>query len=104
MLYIFKSSVAADVVMQRFSAEKMLSIIGKSPGKVGVIAVSEMEEIIQKIESELKHQAQIEHGKGDSGIEISGQHDAARFRESAATFLDLFRTSKAAGINVVWGL
>jgi hypothetical protein len=34
MLYTFKSSSAADVIMQRFSAETMLSIIGKTPEKL----------------------------------------------------------------------
>jgi len=51
MLYTFKSSSAADVIMQRFSAETMLSIIGKTPGKTGVITVSEMDTLIRKIES-----------------------------------------------------
>ncbi len=104
MLYTFKSSSAADVIMQRFSAETMLSIIGKTPGKTGVITVSEMDTLIQKIESELQRQAPIELDPGSSGFEISSQHDAVRFRESAARFLDLLRTSKAAGSNVVWGL
>lgn len=104
MLYTFKSSSAADVIMQRFSAEKMLSVIGKIPGKTGVITISEMDDLIEKIESELDRQAKIERGAGDSGEEISNQHDAVRFRESAARFLDLLRTSKAAGSNVVLGL
>ena len=104
MLYIFKSSSAADVIMQRFSAETMLSVMGKMPGKTGVITVSEMDTLIQKIESELQRQAQIEREPGSSGFQISSQHDAVWFRESAARFLDLLRTSKAAGNNIVWGL
>jgi hypothetical protein len=104
MLYTFKSSSAADLIMQRFSAEMMLSIIGKTPGKKGVITVSEMDELIQKIEFEIKRQAQVEKGSGGSGVEISSQHDAVRFRESAANFLILLKTSKASGSNVVWGL
>jgi cyclopropane-fatty-acyl-phospholipid synthase len=104
MLYTFKSSSAADVIMQRFSAETMLSIIGKTPGKTGVITVSEMDTLIQKIESELQRQTPIERDPGSSGTEISNQHDAVRFRESANSFLELLRTSKATGSNVVWGL
>jgi cyclopropane-fatty-acyl-phospholipid synthase len=104
MLYTFKSSSAADVIMQRFSAEKMLSVLGKTPGKTGVITVSEMDDLIQKIESELSRQVEVERGAGNTGAEISNQHDAVRFRESADTFLQLLRTSKASGSNVVWGL
>ena len=104
MLYTFKSSSAADVIMQRFSAETMLSIIGKAPGKTGVISVSEIDDLIQKIESELQRQLKTERDPVSSGIEISNQHDAVRFRESAIRFLDLLRTSKATGSNVVWGL
>jgi cyclopropane-fatty-acyl-phospholipid synthase len=104
MLYTFKSTTGADVIMQRFSAETMLSIIGKAPGKTGVITVSEMDELIQKIEYELKRQEGIERGVGDSGTEISSRHDAVRFRENADNFLVLLRTSKASGSNVVWGL
>jgi cyclopropane-fatty-acyl-phospholipid synthase len=104
MLYTFKSTTGADVIMQRFSAEMMLSVIGKIPGRTGVITVSEMDDLIQKIESELKRQAQVERGVAHSGIEISNQHDAVGFRESADDFLALLRTSKASGSNVVWGL
>lgn len=104
MLYTFKSSSGADVIMQRFSAEMILSIIGKKPGKTGVIIVSEMDELIRKIELELKRQAQIERGMGTSGVQISNQHDAVGFRESAAGFLTLLKTSQASGNNVVWGL
>lgn len=104
MLYIFKSTSGADVIMKRFNAEAMLSIIGKKPGKTGVITVSEMDELIQKIEFEIKRQAQVERGVGASGVEIPIQHDAACFRESADNFLMLLRTSKASGSNVVWGL
>lgn len=104
MLYTFRSNSGADVIMQRFSAETMLSIIGKKPGKTGVITVSEMDELIQKIEFELKRQAEVERGVGASGVEISSRHDAARFRESAENFLVLLKTSKASSNNVVWGL
>lgn len=103
MLYTFKSSSAADVIMQRFSAEKMLSVIGKTPGKTGVITVSEMDDLIAKIESELYQLAKTEEDASGSGVDISSHHDAVRFRESAARFLELLRTSKANGSSVIWG-
>ena len=62
MLYTFKSSSAADVIMQRFSAEKILSVLGKTQGNTGVIPVSEMVEPIQKIVSELRRTVVVEQG------------------------------------------
>ena len=104
MLYIFKSSSAADVVMQRFSAEKILSVIGKTPSKTGVITLSEIAVAISDIESELERQAQIEQGMAHSGAELYNQHDGVQFRQSATVFLDLLRISKAASSPVTWGL
>jgi hypothetical protein len=39
MLYTFKSSSAADVIMQRFSAEKMLSVLQISMMLYGSVRV-----------------------------------------------------------------
>ncbi len=104
MLYTFRSSSAADVIMQRFNAEKILSIIGKNPGKVGVITVSEMDEMIQKIESEIERQEQGEQSRRRSDAPFSDHIDVKRFQEGVVPFLELLRTSKTAGSNVVWGL
>jgi Domain of unknown function (DUF1840) len=104
MLYIFTSSSAADVVMQRFSAEKIFSVIGKTLTKTGVISLDEIDAAVEKIESELERQALIERGLANSGTEISIQHDAIQFRKTATFFLDLLRNSKAAGTHVTWGI
>lgn len=104
MLYIFKSSSTADVIMQRFIAENILSVIGKPPGKTGVITVSEMDDALSKIEYELERQAQVEQGLAHTGTEITIQNDNGQFRRNAIFVLDLLRTSKAAGNHVTWGL
>ena len=103
MLFIFTSSSAADVVMQRFSAEKIFSVIGKTLTKKGVISLGEIDAAVEKIESELERQALIERGMANSGTEISSQHDAIQFRKNATIFLDLLRSSKAAGGHITWG-
>jgi hypothetical protein len=103
MLYIFTSPAAADVVMKQFSAEKIFSVIGKTLTRNGVITLSEIDNAVFTIESELEHQAHIERGTANSGTEISSQHDAIQFRKNATIFLDLLRSSKAAGSHITWG-
>jgi hypothetical protein len=39
MIYVFKSKATGTVVMTQPVAEKLLAIIGKSPGQQGIITV-----------------------------------------------------------------
>jgi hypothetical protein len=104
MIYKFTSPAAADVIMQRFSAEKILSIIGKNSGETGVITAGEMEVAVARLESEIKMQERgvlLSPGQTSDRLE---NYDAVRLRESSAPFIDLLKKSQQADVNVVWGL
>ena len=104
MIYTFKSSAVADVIMQRFSAEQMLAIIGKQPGEMGVITVSEMPAAIDDIESEIERQEGLAPSFLTPEAEDEKKYDPVRLRERAAPFIELLKASQEANVNVVWGL
>jgi cyclopropane-fatty-acyl-phospholipid synthase len=104
MIYTFKSPAAADVIMQRFSAEKILSIIGKNSGETGVITVGEMEVAVTRLESEIKIHERGAFLSPEQASDHLENYDTVRLRESAAPFIDLLKKSHQADVNVVWGL
>ena len=42
MLYKFKSQAAADVIMQQFNGDQMLTIVGKAPSAQGIVTVAQI--------------------------------------------------------------
>jgi hypothetical protein len=49
MLYKFKSSVCAEVIMLQPNAEELLKIIGKAPGATGIITKDQIPGAIEAI-------------------------------------------------------
>ena len=53
MLYKFKSSVCAEVIMLQLNAEELLKIIGKSPGPTGIITKDQIPGAIEALNKEI---------------------------------------------------
>ncbi len=104
MIYKFTSSAAADVLMQRFSAEQMLSIIDKASGPIGVISVAEIPAAIATLEAEIKRQAQMPSSSVLPKGENSESFEPTRLRERMTPFIELLRISEKAQADVTWGI
>lgn len=103
MLYKFKSQASADVIMQKFNGDQMLTIIGKTPSPQGVITVEQMPSAIAALEAAvLAHEAAQARLKDNLQLEIEG--DGIMLRQRAAPFIELLRCSAQAGKDVVWGV
>jgi len=103
MLYKFKSQASADVIMQQFNGDQMLTIIGKEPSPQGVITVEQMPSAIAALEAAmLAHEAAQARLKDNLQLEMEG--DGIMLRQRAAPFIELLRCSEQAGKDVVWGV
>jgi Domain of unknown function (DUF1840) len=104
MIYKFKSSAGADVLMQRFNAEQMLAIINKKPAAIGVISVAEMSEAIAILEAEINRQEHLSQSSVLPSNEDLKKYEPERLRERMAPLIDLLRVSEKAKADVVWGI
>jgi cyclopropane-fatty-acyl-phospholipid synthase len=104
MLYKFKSTVAADLIMLQPNAEELLKIIGKNPGPTGIVTVAQAGPAIAALQAEiarreaLKDKTAAKHdGDDERDVVISLRH-------RAMPFIQLLQRSSAAGKDVVWGV
>jgi hypothetical protein len=99
MLYVFKSSAGAGVTYTGDIAEQILRLAGKAPGKRGVIAAAELDEVI----------ARLARASAPASPGVSHDNDADGEREvpfahRLPPFLELLRSARAAGKDVTWGI
>lgn len=105
MLYKFKSQATAEVIMQKFNGDQMLSIVGKTPSPQGIITLAQIPGAIAALQAAVADhevaQARIQKNL-PAEVEIEG--DSVMLRQRAAPFIDLLQRSAEAGKDVVWGV
>ena len=132
MLYKFKSRSTADLILLEPQGRRLLQIIGKEPGKTGIVTVAQIPSAIEALESAVlaeerqaaaqqeaaaaaARQAQADKG-GDNGKDNDNDKDGesedsadgersefVSLRQRAAPFIDMLRRSAEGGHDVVWG-
>ena len=130
MLYKFKSRSTADLILLEPQGRRLLQIIGKEPGKTGIVTVAQIPSAIEALESAVlaeerqaaaqqeaaaaaARQAQAQEGgdndnDNDNDNESEDNADGERsefvsLRQRAAPFIDMLRRSAEGGHDVVWG-
>lgn len=108
MLYEFKSRATGSVFMMRSVAEHILHIIGKTPGKTGIItveqvpgAVAALRKAIAEAESG-QEKAQQEHDDNESDDGETGS--AVSLAQRAYPFIEMIEAAHKAGKDVTWGV
>ena len=129
MLYKFKSRSTADLILLEPQGRRLLQIIGKEPGKTGIVTVAQIPSAIEALESAVlaeerqaaaqqeaaaaaARQAQAQEGgdnDNDNDNESEDNADGQRsefvsLRQRAAPFIDMLRKSVAEKADVVWGV
>lgn len=109
MLYKFKSQAAADVLMLQPRAEEILAIIGKQPGRTGIITVAQAAPAIAALRAEINRRealkkAQPPAERDDDSDSTKAEADGVTLRARAAPFIQLLEISSQAGKDVVWGV
>lgn len=114
MLITFKTKAAAEVIMYKEHAKRMLDLFQKDLDR-GVLTVAEIGPAIAKLEAEIvasrihapseeiKHDIDLHHNKNGDDAE----HEAAQevgFAVRAYPLLELLRAAQKQGKDVVWGV
>lgn len=119
MIYEFKSRATGSVIMTKPVAEWILQIVGKTPGKTGIITVEQMpgaiDSLNRAIAEEKRQLSEIEasgnapqsmNGSGRDGDEqASGEdHYMVSLAQRAFPFIEMLQTAHRAGKDVTWGV
>jgi hypothetical protein len=104
MLYEFKSKAAGTVTMTGPVAERLLAIVGKTPGPTGIFTVEQMDAAIAALEQAIALE-RTERGTddGDGPLDPDGRR-AVTLAQRAWPLVDLLKTARAAGKVVTWGV
>ena len=117
MLYKFKSRSTADLILLEPHGRRLLQIVGKEPGRTGIITVAQIPAAVAALEAAVADeerrvaaaQAQAQDGQLHAPIE-DAQDDAAQddndtvsLHQRATPFIEMLRRSAEGGHDVVWG-
>lgn len=105
MLYEFKSKATGNVVMTQKVAERLLAIIGKSPGQTGIIIPEQMPAAIAALEAAVAAEraaAAAEPGEDDE--RETGRPAPVTLAQRAWPLIDMMRAAHAAKREITWGV
>ena len=109
MLYKIKSKNAADVIMLEPNGRQVLQIIGKDPGRTGIIQPAEMAAAVSALESAITQEEAAKRAAGearaaeDDDAKNKAREEAISLRQRATPFIDLLRRNEKAGTEITWG-
>ena len=114
MLITFKSKAAAEVVMYKEHAKRILDLLHKDAGR-GVITAAEMADAITRLEAEIAEsrlhpvsedvQRDVAAHHGDNGDDNDHEPvEIVTFSSRAYPLLEMLRAAHKEGRDVVWGV
>lgn len=103
MLYKFQSKADSDLFMNAGPAERILSIIGKSPAPKGIIEAADIPAAIAALEAAVAEEEQaraeaVEAAGGATGAQPIG------LKQRAWPFIQMLKRCQQADVPVVWGV
>ena len=106
MLYRFKSRAAPEFVMLEAHARQLFDIIGKPPGKTGIVTVEQMPAAIAALEAALAAESRNNRHNHDDHV-VEGHDDDAEkqhvgLHQRATPLLRMLRESLAEDKEVIW--
>ncbi len=114
MLITFKSRAAADILMYKEHARRILELLGKDPDQ-GVITVPEMPNVIALLEREIAESRahfaaeELERDVKAHNGDDHEDHDhepvqTVSFASRAYPLLEMLRAAQHEGRDVMWGV
>jgi len=104
MIYTFKSRADADLNMNAAVGDRLLTLIGKTPGPQGIIEADAIPAALAALEAAIAGEdAPATDAEADAEAAEKGQ-DNISLRRRAWPFMEMLRRAHAAGQPVVWGV
>ena len=119
MIYEFKSRATGSVIMTKAVAEWILQIIGKTPGRTGIITVEQMPGAVDALnraiaqeKEELRAERRAMESVGSAPPNASDAEKAdlendpypVSLAQRAYPFIDLLKEAHRAGKDITWGV
>lgn len=123
MIYEFKSRATGSVIMTKPVAEWILQIIGKEPGKTGIVTVDQMPGAVDALNRAIEQEKEALRAErramesagssttGTAGAAESGEQSEidkdeypVSLAQRAFPFIDLLKEAHRAGKDVTWGV
>jgi cyclopropane-fatty-acyl-phospholipid synthase len=122
MIYEFKSRATGTVIMTKPVAEWILQIIGKTPGRTGIITVDQMpgavdalNRAIEQEKEELRAERRAMEAVGQRPTDAAAATDDDKadtdadpypvsLAQRAFPFIDLLKEAHRAGKDITWGV
>jgi len=105
MIYEFKCKATGTVVMTQKVAERILAIIGKSPGPTGIIVPEQMPAAIRALEDAVAaERAQPPAEEEDDEAQARDGPRAITLAQRAWPLIDMLRAAAAAERPITWGV
>lgn len=113
MLITFKSKAAADVIMYKEHAKRILDLFNKDVER-GVITAAETDSALAKLNAEIAESRDRSASNGpagapdhQSGSADDREHEATQqvsFATRAYPFLEMLRAAQKRGSDIAWGI
>lgn len=111
MVYEFSSRATGNMVMTQAVAERLLQVIGKSPGAQGIITVAEMPAAIAKLKAAMAADKADKADKagpaGGSAAEDEDDQDkekAIGLSQRAFPMVEMLERALAGDKDITWGV
>ena len=107
MIYEFKSRATGNVVMTQKVGERLLAIIGKTPGPTGIILPEQMPAAIEALEAAVAKERAQEPPPEEADADDERDPERAQavtLAQRAWPFIDMLRTAAAAEREITWGV
>ncbi len=107
MLYKFKSRVASDLIMLEPNGRQVVEILGKEPGKPGIIEAVDALAAVHALEAAVAREEAAQKAATEQALargEPEPRFEGISLRQRVVPLIDMLRRSEKAGKEVVWGV
>jgi len=104
MIYEFKSRRTGTVTMTQSVAERLLEIIGKSPGPTGIITVEQIPGAIEAMRRAVSHEPPPPPESDDPHEKAADPNIYVSLGQRTWPLIDMLKEAHAKGVDVTWGV
>jgi len=104
MIYKFKSKAAADLVMTGPVGDRVLGLIGKTPGPKGIIEVGEMARALRALEAAVTAEPRQPAHEEDVAAPGAEAADPVSLRQRVWPMVEMMKRAQAGNEPIVWGI
>lgn len=104
MLYEFKSRGTGSLTMTSSVAERLLEIIGKSPGATGIITVDQMPAAIESIRRAVAHEPARPVDEEQQDGPDQDPNAYVSLEQRSYPLIEMMKEAQQAGTDITWGV